>query len=596
MKKALIYLTIILSFAIIPSCESTFLQVPSVTGSVGIEDIYSTQDNAVQALMTCYRNTLGLAMGLQYVPWSMYSGEMCKGQPFDTNFRYAEIGAQPTATGTVLNLNSIYAAIRSNFLVLENIDKVSDMDDANKSYVKAEAQGLIGYCYALLFKTYGGMPLIKRSLTVGDDLNTPRSSVQETLDYTIGLFDNSIAGLPNTWEDKFNGRLTKGAVMAMKAQMQLFAARPLFNSATPYIEAGANNKLICMGNSDAKRWDDVITSSEAAVKWVTDNGKGILNTAGGKDIPNANAFDDYATATSVQNNNELLLAYKMDENSVGYRFNASHNSSTNKFHVWYGIPRVQLARYYKNDGTEQSWPKAGDATPRPGSDYVSRFAEMEARFRADFLGPGVDAANNPGIRSWTAASWANYANGKDFLSNCLSVFPYGTTGKGCALSTKFYYKAGTRVWFEFPLIRVAELYLNLAEAYNEVGNSEKALENLNIVHNRAGLPSITETDKTTLRSIIQREWAIEFFHETKRYFDGRHWKLADIGNGEMYGTIEEFQFKVTSKSLGKVDAANNLEEYWSAVTYASYWDPKMYLDPIYTSEINKGVMVQNPGY
>ena len=53
---------------------------------------------------------------------------------------------------------------------------------------------------------------------------------------------------------------------------------------------------------------------------------------------------------------------------------------------------------------------------------------------------------------------------------------------------------------------------------------------------------------------------------------------------------------MTSKSLGVVDAASNLVEYWSANTYTSYWDPKMLLDPILRTEINKGVMVQNPGY
>ena len=64
-------------------------------------------------------------------------------------------------------------------------------------------------------------------------------------------------------------------------------------------------------------------------------------------------------------------------------------------------------------------------------------------------------------------------------------------GKGCAAPVKFYYKAGTRVWFEFPLFRLAETYLNLAEAYNEKGIAAKALENLNKVHNRAGLPKVT---------------------------------------------------------------------------------------------------------
>ena len=102
------------------------------------------------------------------------------------------------------------------------------------------------------------------------------------------------------------------------------------------------------------------------------------------------------------------------------------------------------------------------------------------------------------------------------------------TDKGCAAPTKFYYNAGSRVWFEFPLFRMAEIYLNLAEAYNEYGNPTKALENLNMVHNRAGLPAVTETDRDALREIIHRERAVEFYRENLRYYDVKHWKDENI--------------------------------------------------------------------
>ena len=40
----------------------------------------------------------------------------------------------------------------------------------------------------------------------------------------------------------------------------------------------------------------------------------------------------------------------------------------------------------------------------------------------------------------------------------------------------------------------------------------------------------------------------------------------------------------------------SVESYWDAVAYESTWNPKMYLEPIPQSEINKGTLVQNPGY
>ena len=43
-------------------------------------------------------------------------------------------------------------------------------------------------------------------------------------------------------------------------------------------------------------------------------------------------------------------------------------------------------------------------------------------------------------------------------------------------------------------------------------------------------------------------------------------------------------------------AARNVETYWDAVAYNSYWNDAMFLEPFPQTEINKGTLVQNPGY
>jgi hypothetical protein len=140
-----------------------------------------------------------------------------------------------------------------------------------------------------------------------------------------------------------------------------------------------------------------------------------------------------------------------------------------------------------------------------------------------------------------------------------------------------------------------EFYLYLAEAYNETGNSSKALDNLNIVHNRAGLPAITETDQAKLRAIIQREWAVEFYNENHRFFDVKHWKLQDIGNGIVGGNMREFQFTMVAGQTND-RLPQNLKDYYDQVTYVAYWNTKMFLEPFPQEEIDKGILVQNPGY
>jgi hypothetical protein len=120
-----------------------------------------------------------------------------------------------------------------------------------------------------------------------------------------------------------------------------------------------------------------------------------------------------------------------------------------------------------------------------------------------------------------------------------------------------------------------------------------------VIHNRAGLPSITETNKDNLRKLIQREWAVEFYNENHRFFDVKHWKLADIGNGIMGGGMREFQFVLKKKENGANEdnrVAANYLSYYDQQTYSAYWDPKMYLDPVPQEEIDKRVIIQNPGY
>ena len=102
--------------------------------------------------------------------------------------------------------------------------------------------------------------------------------------------------------------MTRGAVLAIKARTLLFAARPLFNSATPYL-SGGHDDLVCFGSKSDDRWQDAIEANEAVLTWAAANNYALLNTGGaGEGNPNPKAFEDYATATSTPANREVLLA------------------------------------------------------------------------------------------------------------------------------------------------------------------------------------------------------------------------------------------------------------------------------------------------
>ncbi len=608
MKKVLFFLLFI-GLAGMYSCQKNFLQKPNTSGTTTLATVYSSSVNAISALLQCYRGSLiqgwpgGIGFG--HGALASISGERSRGYSWHGTYSIIATGLSPNPldggdSGGADNFGANYSNIRANFLVAENIDKVPDMDATNKAYVKAEVAGLNAYRYMGMFIRYGGVPVVTSSFEPTDNLAVPRSTLQQTLDYTLQLCTTAINGLPDKWSASSTGgdqtgRLTKGAALAIKAKVLMYAARPLFNSATPYLSAQGNNNLICFGNYDVSRWNDAITANEAVLTWASQNGYYLINTGGGAGVPDANALADYGTATSTPNNAEVILAYKNDNSNQsdggtsGKWFNMSPYWTSDRYDTDnVGMLSNFISNYYKADGTDQTWPKVGDGQ-HPGSEYLSNIAAMEPRFLADNMGPGFDAANNPGDNNWSANGWGRG------LANS-SVYPSSSYGKGDATTTKFYYHAGSRVWFELPLFRLAETYLNLAEAYNETGNSAKALQDLNMVHNRAGLPSITETDQTKLRAIIQREWAVEFYNEGHRYYDVKHWKLPNVGNGIIGGAMSEFQFTENGLSNGNLAPTIAAVTYYDAVVYQTYWAPKMYLEPFPQSEVNKLIIKQNPGY
>ncbi len=78
------------------------------------------------------------------------------------------------------------------------------------------------------------------------------------------------------------------------------------------------------------------------------------------------------------------------------------------------------------------------------------------------------------------------------------------------------------------VIRLAELYLIQAEANAQLGNITIAQNSLNVLRNRAGLPSITTSDKELLLEDIYQERKIEFFTEqAHRWFDLKRTEKAE---------------------------------------------------------------------
>ena len=508
--------------------------------------------------------------GLEYDGLSHISGE-------NMGYRYnwqdpvmvSLNGMSPTDRNCMIdNYDYNFKVIRRCYTVRDNIDLVPDMSDEEKGYVKAEMKALVAYRYCRMLIQYGGVPIIEDLLDFGQR-GLVRRPVSDVLDFIVRTCDEVAPALPNKWDNANIGRMTKGAALSIKAQALLYCARPLFNTDVPYMQmSNGDNSLICMGApADKALWESARDAAKAVIDWADKESQWckIINTG--------DPLNDYGRACAAPNSEEVIIAlqhYSSDGSNPRTEGGASNNMSFE-----------QMKQYYTKDGKDQVWPMA----PAVGTkeDYMAKLEEMEPRYWASATPGGYDCRTNTGD-AWTSGrlAWASSWQGRTNIEHC-------------GRRTKMWYKAENRTWFNFPIYRLAYFYLALAEAENELGNSGKALEALRPIRERAGLDNLTETDQNKLRKAIQREWAIEFYEENDRLFAVKHWKLDGLGDGIIGGDKLAFWFEYDPDNQNSW-SVNNYESFTVKSHYTAFWADNQYLNPFPQSEVNKGELVQNPGY
>jgi hypothetical protein len=91
----------------------------------------------------------------------------------------------------------------------------------------------------------------------------------------------------------------------------------------------------------------------------------------------------------------------------------------------------------------------------------------------------------------------------------------------------------------FPLIRYADVLLMLAECYNEQNKQDDAVDLINEVRARVGMPGINSgpawlaaTTKDQVFERIKHERAVELAAEGHRFGDFKRWGLLETLNGK----------------------------------------------------------------
>lgn len=468
-----------------------------------------------------------------------------------------------------------WTAIRRCNTIIERmaIDKV--LTQAERDQFTGEVLFIRALNNFEMFKRYGAMPIVDRKLQVDDEQKIPRATLEEFVNYIVADCEESARLLKNVrYTSAQRGRVTDVAALALKARTLLYAASPLFNTTTPYISGTAEqNAMVCFGNYSEKRWSDAAAAALEVINEAPKHGFQLLNTG--------EPEEDYRRTWNTNDNVEIILAEKY-KGRVG-RWASPYNvfasiyvtASTSWGNATMCVPHNFIRKYEKMTGEPQTWNEVGVA----GDDLMEKYAELDPRFRQTVAYQGS---------RWTSEVPE------------VQVHTGGTHSVTENLTGAFMHKHLPTQWengsYYTPngmLFRVTEAYLNYAEALNESQNSpsDAVYEAINLIRARSGMPALPKgLSQSQMRERIKNERDLELCFEDHRMWDIRRWMDAEK-DGVMQGDF--LGIKVERISGSGITAKCNYELF---VFEKRSFNRNMYLHPILENEVNKGYLLQNPGW
>jgi hypothetical protein len=428
--------------------------------------------------------------------------------------------------------------------------------------------------------------------------------------------DLAAANLPDSYSTAEIGRINKGAALSLKAKALLYAASPLYNSATPPVPYGnANDSLLCYGNEDNSRWQLAADAYDEAITWAEANGYALL------DDPVQGKRQSYVLAcaaprsTSPKNNEAILFETGTTGGDINNIWYYAGGQLANANYAASGVGVDFVREYYRDvNGITLNIPDQGTFI-----ELKNILRNAEPRFHASVWAPGFQYSyfNNTQYVSWGSADTAKFS----YHTPTGALLLARTSGAQWSGEPLGFFVP--KKWRQFPRtypqklnwieFRLAELYLGYAEAANEVNPTDPdILTHLNKIRVRGGLPVLAPGDpvyddkygdKVKMREEIRRERAVEHFGEEHRYFDVRRWKIATQVMGGEWKRIYLYENGTGTYTNPLASwnyatrVANDAKISYRFETLSTHvWEDKMYFYPWYQGEVNKGIIIQNPGW
>lgn len=420
-----------------------------------------------------------------------------------------------------------YRGIRNATTFIQNIDINEEMTVEEIADYKAQARFVRAYYYWILLRKYGPIPLLPEEgidyTESYDDVATPRSSYEECAEYISNEMALAAHDLPLTRDRLSIARPTRGAALATRAKVLLFAASPLMNGNTDDFAmelVDDQGRQLLSTTYDEEKWAKAAAAAKDVMELgvyelYTANFKATGNTSypativpphddefseknwpqGWKNIDPYESYRALFNGTAGAENPELIFT-RGNNGGETVRDMVAHQLPriANGWNT-HGLTQKMVDAYYMNDGTDVPG-KDKEIGRGDGSDRVAGFVTQEDVDNGRFKPLAKDVSLQYADReprfyasvAYNGAVW-HLENEPDSWNKEKQVFYYRGDGNGYT-NTMFWLRTGIGV-MKFvhprdtyrdgqighivpklePAIRYADILLVYAEALNELTNS-----------------------------------------------------------------------------------------------------------------------------
>lgn len=648
MKKNKLYIFILLLITGLNTSCNYLDIVPDETATE--KDAFANPRAALRYLYSCYG----------YLPQSnMVSSCMDFTadetiSPFGESYgKFAE-GAYDASNTIISYWNTLFSGIRQCYLLKDNINSVPGISKDEVDLYTAEADFLIAYFHFILIRSYGPTVLVKEL----PSLDTPAANMlgrrpyDECIDWVADLFDDVATRLPATRNTSDYGRATSVIAKSLKARMLLYAASPLFNGNPDYADfKNPDGEQLMPTAYSEEKYKRAADAALEAIQAAEAAGHVLYKaTSVGSTYPEPADLTQRSlrmTFMDSENYKEVIFpetrkggTFSIQRKSIPWCPRGSWNgvaptiTMIDRFYTKNGLPIDEDPEFEISKKLDIVTIPAGTTYAEPNKQTLYMHMNREPRFYAWIAfengyyecRTGVDEkyAYHP---KWNAkrSDGDKWLTGFMLNENCgageydQDVSKVATNVRSNNFSkTGYLNKKGVHpgiqasveqiaptVEYPWPVIRLAELYLNYAEAcvgYGKDGYPEKGMAYLDRVRERAGLPTVLDSWKNArhpltsysgqcgpdgkVMQIVIQERMIELYQENHNFWDLRRWKMA-----EEYLNVSVRGLNITATTLQEFARITEVQDM------RSFQAPRQYLMPIPAGEVSKNPnMVQNPGY